>query len=103
MADFSRHSRTKQERPVLFVNDLPKLHDTYLPEMPRLGLSLSTGPARNWRTVRLRPEIIAIIDGLRERSVRTCGDMLSMNEVVAALVVAGLPTVAQAPNGPFSR
>lgn len=103
MADFSRHSRTKRRRPVLFVNDLPKLHDTHLPEMPKIGVSFWIGPASDWRTLRFRPEILAIIDGLRERSARTTGDMLSTNEVVAALIIAGLPAVANATNGPFSR
>lgn len=103
MAAFSRHSRTKRHRPLQFVNDLPQLHDTHLPERPKIGVSFSIGPASDWRTLRFRPEILAIIDGLRERSARTADDMLSTNEVVAALIIAGLPVITEAPHGPFSR
>lgn len=103
MAHFARKSRTGQERPVRFVNDLPHLHDIHLPECPSIGNSFAIGPSKDWRTVRLRPEIIAVVEGLQARTGRNCSDVLTICEVLSALIIAGLPTVAAAPHGPFSR
>jgi hypothetical protein len=103
MATFARVKRTGQERTLRFVNELPKLHDTNLPERPSLTASFVVGARKKWRTVRIRPEIISIVEGLQARAARGSGVELSISEVLSALLVAGLPIVAEAPNGPFRR
>jgi hypothetical protein len=103
MATFARVKRTGQERTLRFVKELPKLHDTNLPERPTMVASLVVGSAKGWRTVRIRPEIISIVEGLQARAARGGGVELSISEVLSALLVAGLPIVAEAPNGPFRR
>lgn len=87
-----------------FVNDLPKLHDDHLPERPALATdAYITGPAKLWRTVRIRPEIMFIVEGLQARGVRSGGVELSISEVLSALLIAGLPVVAGVVHGPFRR
>jgi hypothetical protein len=103
MATFARIKRTGQERTLRFVNELPKLHDANLPERPSLTASLVVGACKKWRTVRIRPEIISIVEGLQARADRGGGVELSISEVLSALLVAGLPIVAMALNGPFRR
>ena len=103
MAHFARNKRTGQERSVRFVNDLPKLHDAHLPDRPALTAAYITGPAKLWRTVRIRPEIMFIVEGLQARALRSGRVELSISEVLSALMVAGLPAIVEAPHGPFRR
>lgn len=103
MTQFARNKRTGQERTLRFVNELPKLHDTLLPERPSLTAALVVGASKGWRTVRIRPEIISIVEGLQARAARGGGVDLSISEVLSALLVAGLPVLAEAPDGPFRR
>ncbi len=103
MIQFARIKRTGQERTLRFVNQLPKLHDTLLPDRPSLTAAFVVGACKTWRTVRIRPEIISIVQGLQARAARIDGVELSISEVLSALLVAGLPIVVEAPNGPFRR
>ncbi len=102
MTQFARIKRTGKERPLRFVDELTKLHDTNLPERPSLTASFVVGSCKKWRTVRIRPEIISIVEGLQARAARGGGGVeLSISEVLSVLLVAGLPVVVEAPHGPF--
>lgn len=98
MTTFARRKNSRQERPVLFVPSLAAAQREHLPEAAPTHAALSAPKARDWRTVRLRPEVTAVLDALLARSRQSRGEELTASEVFAALILAGLPKVtAQVP------
>ncbi|MGO4915691.1 hypothetical protein [Pseudogemmobacter sp. W21_MBD1_M6] len=101
MAQFARNKQNGHERTVRFLNDLPRLHDLHLPEHASMATGFTAGPAKQWRTVRIRPEVLGIVEGLQDRATLNTGVELSISEVLAALLIEGLPDIAEAAHGPF--
>lgn len=94
MASFARRKTTGTERPLHYVRDLATLQRQHLPECLPVGSPLTTIKARDWRTVRLRPEVLTILDGLCTRTRHHFGNgELGINEVLSAVILAGLPDV----------
>lgn len=94
MLHFARRKTTGQERTLHFVPALAAAQRLQLPECQPTATPITTAKARDWRTVRLRPEVLAVVDGLIARSRNHLGEQLTISEVLAALILAGLPKVA---------
>jgi hypothetical protein len=97
MNNFARRKITGQERSLLFVPALAATQRRHLPESITTAAPIVPSKARDWRTVRIRPEVMAVVDALlaRSRSRLRNGDQLTISEALAALIIAGLPQVAQ--------
>lgn len=96
MNNFARRKITSQERTLLFVPALAAAQRRHLPESTHTAAPLLPSKARDWRTVRMRPEVMAVIDALLARSRKRLGNgELTISEALAALIIAGLPQVAQ--------
>ncbi|SEO28171.1 hypothetical protein SAMN05216227_10814 [Pseudorhodobacter antarcticus] len=95
MHNFARRKTSGQERTLRFVSDLTAAQRQHLPECPSVAAAIITAKARSWRTIRLRPEVLSVLDGLMARSRKHLGEgELSLSEVMAALILAGLPKVS---------
>jgi hypothetical protein len=93
---FSRRKKTGQERSLRFIPALAAAQRLHLPECPPLASPITTVKAREWRTVRIRPEVMAIVDGLLDRSRKDLGEgELTISEIFAALILAALPQVTR--------
>jgi len=91
---FARRTNTGQERSLRFIHELATAQRQHLPECLSLSPVITASKARSWRTIMLRPEVLAVLDGLMERSRKRLGDgALSLSEIMAALIIAGLPEV----------
>lgn len=62
---FARHDKDKTRRELLFLGNLRRTISVCLPELHRGCPVESTGRGAQWRTVRVRPEIIAAIEALQ--------------------------------------
>lgn len=102
-SQFARRKGTGTERQLNFLSDLTEAHERFLPEVPLVGAPVEGAlKASGWRTVRLRPEVLAVLEGLQARAERHSGDGLTMSEVLAAVIAKGLPEVTRE-GGPFAR
>lgn len=91
---FARRKKTGQERSLRFISALATAYRKHLPECLPMVSPITTAKARDWRTVRIRPEVMAVLDGLLDRSRKQLGDgELTISEVMAALILEGLPQV----------
>ncbi len=96
MNNFARRKITGQERTLLFVPALAAVQRRHLPESITTAAPLLPSKARDWRTVRIRPEVMAVLDTLLARSRKRRGNgELTISETLAALITAGLPQVVQ--------
>ncbi len=96
MNNFARRKITGQERILLFVPALATAQRRHLPESVTSAAPMLPSKAREWRTVRIRPEVMAVLDALLARSRKRLGNgELTISEALAALIIAGLPQVAQ--------
>ena len=93
MQHFARRKTTGQERTLHFVPALAAAQRRHLPECRPSETPITTAKARDWRTVRIRPEVLAVVDGLIARSRKQLGGGLTISEVLSALILAGLPQV----------
>ena len=97
---FARRKITGQERSLSFIAQLAAAYRKHFPECLPLVSPITTAKARDWRTVRIRPEVMAVLDGLLARSRKQLGDgELTISEVMAALIIAGLLQVTS--HAPF--
>lgn len=94
MHHFARRKTTGQERPLRFIPSLAAAQRLNLPECQPLATPITTAKARDWRAVRIRPEVLAVVDSLITRSRNHLGEPLTISETLAALILAGLPYVA---------
>lgn len=96
MHNFARRKATGQERSLRFVPSLAAAQRRHLPESITTVALIAAPKARDWRTVRIRPEVMAVLDALLARSRKRLGNgELTISEALAALIIAGLPQVAQ--------
>lgn len=97
----ARNTSTGKLRSTRFLGQLERVHARLLPEQPTLREGAPVGPARDWRTTRIRPEVMIVIEGLRTRHKRNTGVDLTPSEVIAAVMIEGLPALVTATSGPF--
>lgn len=81
----------------LYVGDLEALTRRYLPETQQVH-PLGQGPARTprenlWRTIKARPEIIAVLDALAARHEAATGQNITKSEIIAAALNLSLPVM----------
>jgi hypothetical protein len=96
MNNYARRKDTGQERGLRFVPALAAAQRRYLPESVTTAAPMLPSKTRDWRTVRIRPEAMAVLDALLARSRKRLGNAeLTISEALAALIIAGLPQVAQ--------
>lgn len=90
---FARRDKDKTRRELRFLAALRRTLGVYLPEVLQGCPVESTGRAAQWRTVRVRPEIIAAIEALQERyTAQHSGKReVSTSEVLAAALIEALP------------
>lgn len=84
---FARRATSRKPRKLHFMTALVELRRAYLPERSEKF----TAPDARWKTVRLRPEIDAIITALQDRFRSNLGVDLTVSEVIAAALVIALP------------
>ena len=90
---FARRDADKTRRDLRFLRTLRSTLVDYLPELLQGCPPDSTRKADQWRTVRVRPEVIAAIEGLQERyTAQHSGNReVSTSEVLAAALIEALP------------
>lgn len=90
---FARSNKDKTRRELRFFGTLRRTLGVYLPELLQGCPLESTGRAAKWRTVRVRPEIIAAIEALQERFTAQHNGKreVSTSEVLAAALSEALP------------
>ncbi|MES2550629.1 MAG: hypothetical protein V4630_13175, partial [Pseudomonadota bacterium] len=64
---FARRGKDKTRRELRFLGTLRRTLAVYLPELLQGCAPEAAKRAVQWRTVRVRPEIIATIEGLQKR------------------------------------
>ena len=89
---FARRVPDKVPRRTHFLSALPSLHRAYLPESLDIA-HLSAVQSSTFKTTRLRPEIWAIIEALKARFKATRKVDLTVSEIVAAVMIEGLPSL----------
>lgn len=90
MNSFARRKITGRERTLLFVPTLAAIQRRHLPEIFSTAAPLLPSKARDWRAVRIRPEVMAMLDALRARSRKRLGnDELTFLEALAAVITVG--------------
>jgi hypothetical protein len=91
---YARRKTTGKERTLRFISALAIAQRHHMPECTTVSPVITASKARSWRTIRLRPEVLAVLEGLITRSRKHLGEgELSISEVLAALIIAGLPQV----------
>ena len=90
---FARRDKDKTRRELRFFGNLRRTLGVHLPEVLQGYSPEATGRAAQWRTVRVRPEIITAIEALQERySAQQKGKReVSISEVLAAVLNEALP------------
>lgn len=90
---FARRDKDKTRRELRFLGTLRRTISVYLPELLQGCPVESAGRAAQWRTVRVRPEIIAAVEALQERyAAQHSGNReVSASEVLAAALGEALP------------
>ena len=82
----------------LFICDLEVLAPRYLPELtsqqPPGHPRKHTARENLWRTIKVRPEIIAVLDALAERYAQATGKKITNSEIIAAALNLSLPVLA---------
>lgn len=87
---YARKATDKTARELRFLRTFKRTLATHLPETSNPLYPV----APNFRTYRLRPEIVAMIDALRDRyAARKGGLMLTHSEVLAAALSEALPII----------
>jgi hypothetical protein len=89
---FARKAKDKTTRPLRFLDTLRRTATAHLSEgLP--PLPTVTDRAVEWRTVRLRPEVIATVTALQARYARmnTARPDVSVSEVIALALSYALP------------
>ncbi|AZB56684.1 hypothetical protein EBL89_15775 [Cereibacter sphaeroides] len=103
-SQFARRKGTGTERHLhRSLADLTDAHERFLPEVPLVGSPVEGAlKSTDWRTVRLRPEVLAVLAGLQARATCQGEDGLTVSEVLAAVIAKGLPEVTRE-GAPFAR
>jgi hypothetical protein len=88
---YARKSRDQTHRPLKFVGALEGALDIYLPET-RGGAPKLPVKSHLWRTVRLRPEVMAGLEALRTRYAANnpAKPDITVSEVMAASLAMAL-------------
>lgn len=89
---FARRLPDKVPRRTHFLSALPSLHRACLPESKDIA-HLSAVQSSTFKTTRLRPEIWAMIEALKARFKVTRKVDLTVSEIVAAVLIEGLPSL----------
>ncbi len=94
---FARHCKDKTRRELRFLGNLQRTLAVFLPELLQGGPVESTGRAPQWRTVRVRPEIISAIQALQDRFTAQHNGKreVSTSEVLAAALSEALPNLTK--------
>ena len=88
---FARKATDQTRRELRFFDTLRGTIAGYLPEAAR-GFTEVTPKVAGWRTVRMRPEVIAAVETLRARYIaRHQGREMTTSEVIAAALIEALP------------
>ena len=84
-------SRTpdRRERRAMFINDMLATARNLFPGNPHLS---HVAPDK-WLTTCLRPELRAVLETLKDHLTETHGFRPSLSEVIAAVLLKGLPEV----------
>ena len=86
---FARRTTSRKPRKLHFLPALGDARHAHLPDRDELP----THYQARWKTVRLRPEIDATIAALQVRYRGNLGVDLSVSEVLAAALIAALPSL----------
>lgn len=89
---FARRATDKVPRRTHFLSALPSLHRACLPESKDIA-HLSAVQSSTFKTTRLRPEIWVMIEVLKARFKATRKVDLTVSEIVAAVMIEGLPSL----------
>ena len=89
---FARRVTDKVPRQTHFLSALPSLHHACLPESKDIA-HLAAVQSSTFKTTRLRPEIWAMIEALKARFKATRKVDLTVSEIVAAVMIEGLPSL----------
>jgi hypothetical protein len=91
----TRQHHRNDGRKALYLRDLVALGGLYLPELYQVQLvgTYPTSPPREnqWRTLKLRPEVIAVLDVLAQRHEAARGHTITKSEIIAAALKLALP------------
>jgi hypothetical protein len=88
---FARKATDQTRRDLRFIRDLQRTVAVHLHEITRAAPDVAPPKAAQWRTLRVRPEIIAVIEGLQQRYAATTGRDLTTSEIIAAALAEALP------------
>jgi len=90
---FARRDTDKTRRDLRFLGNLRRTLAVYLPELLQGGPAEAPVKSAQWRTVRVRPEIIAAIEALQERFTAQHNGKreVTTSEVLAAALSEALP------------
>lgn len=90
---FARTGQDKTRRDLRFFGNLRRTLAVYLPELLQGGPAEAPVKSAQWRTVRVRPEIIAAIEALQERFTTQHNGKrgVTTSEVLAAALSEALP------------
>lgn len=90
----TRKNHLNAGRKALFLPDLDHLLRATLPDAPDAN-PRGLPRERIWRTTRLRPEIMAALDGLGLRFQANTGRTITYSEMLAALMLIALPRLTE--------
>jgi hypothetical protein len=91
---FSRDPITKMRRDTPFIKQLTSTTEHYMPEGK--ALPAVEGLARDWRTTRLRPQVLRTAELLVARySMNNPGKAITVTEAIAAVMQKGLAALVR--------
>jgi hypothetical protein len=92
---YGRWDKDKNRRQLRFLGNLRRTLSVYLPELQQGCPVDATGRAAGWRTIRVRPEIMAAIEALQTRYTSQRNGKLEVptSEVLAAALSEALPII----------
>lgn len=94
---YARKTTDKSPRNLRFMRTFKTTCAVYLPETVKPAATAAPAP-NTFRTYRMRPDIVAALDALRDRyAERHGGVMLTYSEVLAAALSEALPIVTCKP------
>jgi hypothetical protein len=91
---FSRDKVTKLRRDTPFIKQLTSTTEYYMPEGK--ALPAAEGRARDWRTTRLRPQVVHTAELLVARyAANNPGKGITVTEAIAAVMQKGLAALVR--------
>lgn len=86
----------KSIRTVKFMDTLVNYSQRLMPDVKIIPMD---APSKEWKTTRLRPQLIQIIETMQERYEAQTGIRLSTSEVIAAVFSYGLHSTIRQEEG----